>query len=284
MEQLRAALANWLDPQLIGAVALAWSGRIAAALVIFFVGRILVRVLTEGFRKAVRRVGVEETVSRFLGKVISIVLLVLVALTAVTALGVPTTHFLAILGAAGLALGLALRDSLSNVAAGVMLVFIRPFKVGDSIEAAGVAGTVQDVGIFDTVIKSPDNRVITVPNRLVYGGTIVNSSREPLRRVDLLIPMTYTADVRKAKRAGQRYSQGGGARAARAGGGYRAAGSYARQYDASRARLGKHRRLRKRARPAARAHQERFRRSWHTVDRRRAAVAARCAAGCRADA
>ena len=199
MEQLRAALANWLDPQLIGAVALAWSGRIAAALVIFFVGRILVRVLTQGFRKAVQRVGVDETVSRFLGKVISIALLVLVALTAVTALGVPTTHFLAILGAAGLALGLALRDSLSNVAAGVMLVFIRPFKVGDSIEAAGVAGTVQDVGIFDTVIKSPDNRVITVPNRLVYGGTIVNSSCEPLRRVDLLIPMTYAADVRKAK-------------------------------------------------------------------------------------
>ena len=199
MEELRATLSNWLDPQLIGAVALTWGGRILGALAIFFIGRIVVRALTDWFRRVVRRFGVDETLITFFGSVIYIALLVLVALTAVAALGVPTTNFLVILSTAGLAIGLALRDSLANVASGVMLVFLRPFRLGDAIEAAGVAGTVETVGIFSTVIKSPDNRVITVPNRLVLAGTIVNASSQPLRRIDLTIPMAYGSDVRKAK-------------------------------------------------------------------------------------
>jgi small conductance mechanosensitive channel len=199
MEELRAALSNWLDPQLIGAVLLTWSGRIVAALAIFIIGRIISGALTDWFRKVVRRFAVDETLVTFFGSVIYIVLLVLVALTAVAALGVPTTNFLVMLSAAGLAIGLALRDSLSNVASGVMIVFLRPFRVGDSIEAAGAAGAVEGIGIFSTIIKSPDNRVIMVPNRLVLAGTIVNASSQPQRRIDLTIPMTYLADVRKAK-------------------------------------------------------------------------------------
>ncbi|HLF12882.1 MAG TPA: mechanosensitive ion channel domain-containing protein, partial [Gammaproteobacteria bacterium] len=130
---------------------------------------------------------------------IYVVLLVLVVLTAVAALGVPTANFLAILGAAGLAIALALKDSLANFSSGVMLVFFRPFKIGDFIEAAGITGTVESIGIFDTVVISPDNRVIIVPNSLVYGGTIVNTTREPVRRIDLLIPISYEDDVAKAK-------------------------------------------------------------------------------------
>jgi small conductance mechanosensitive channel len=199
MEEIRAALSNWLDPQLIGTLLLTWGGRVLAALVIFIIGRMVTRALTDWFRRVVRRFGVDETLITFFGSVINIVLLVLVIMTSVSALRVPMTSFFAILGAAGLAIGLALRDSLSNVASGVMIVFLRPFRVHDSIEAAGVAGTVESIGIFGTVIKSPDNREIMVPNRLVLAGTIVNASSQPVRRIDLMIPMTYVADVRKAK-------------------------------------------------------------------------------------
>lgn len=199
MEELSARLSSWMDPHLIGAVLLSWSGRICAAVLIFFIGRMIAKGLAAWARRAFNRVGVDETLGRFFGSLINMVLLVLIVLTAVTALGVPTTNFLAILGAAGLAIGLALKDSLSNLAAGVMLVFFQPFRVGDTIEAAGVSGTVEDIGAFDTVIKSPDNRTITVPNSLLYAGTIVNSSREALRRVDLLIPISYEDDVAKAK-------------------------------------------------------------------------------------
>jgi small conductance mechanosensitive channel len=188
-----------MDPHLIGAVLLSWSGRIAAAVLIFFIGRMIAKGLTAWARRAFHRVGVDETLSRFFGSLINMVLLVLIVLTAVTALGVPTTNFLAILGAAGLAVGLALKDSLSNLAAGVMLVFFQPFRVGDAIEAAGVSGTVEDIGAFNTIVKSPDNRTIIVPNSLLYAGTIVNSSREALRRIDLVIPISYEDDVAKAK-------------------------------------------------------------------------------------
>ena len=127
------------------------------------------------------------------------VLLVFLVLTAFSALGVPTTNFLAIVGAAGLAVGLALKDSLSNFSSGVMLVFFRPFKVGDQIDAAGVGGVVESIGIFNVVLKTPDNRVITVPNSLIYAGAITNYNAESTRRVDLTIAIGYDADIPQAK-------------------------------------------------------------------------------------
>jgi len=117
-----------------------------------------------------------------------------------SALGVHTTNFLAIIGAASLAVGLALKDSLSNFSSGVMLVVFRPFKVGDQIEAAGVGGVVDAIGMYNVTLKTPDNRVITVPNSLVYSGTITNYNAEPRRRIDLLIPIGYDADIPQAKR------------------------------------------------------------------------------------
>lgn len=199
METLLASLLGWIDPQVAGDLALFWAGRIFAALLIFFVGRVVARALSAWFRRGVLKISMDETLSRFLSNVMYIALLIIMVLTAVATLGVPTANFLAILGAAGLAIGLALRDSLANFASGVMLIFFRPFKVGDFIEAAGVCGVVESIGIYDTVIKSPDNRVITVPNRLVYGGTITNASSEPVRRIDLIIPIVYQDDVTQAK-------------------------------------------------------------------------------------
>src|SRR5262249_26308599 len=127
------------------------------------------------------------------------VLLVFVVLTAVSALGVPTTNFLAIVGAAGLAIGLALKDSLSNFSSGVMLVFFRPFKVGDQIDVAGVGGVVDNIGIFNVTLRTADNRAVIVPNSLVYGGTITNYNAELTRRIDLTIAVGYDADIPQAK-------------------------------------------------------------------------------------
>jgi small conductance mechanosensitive channel len=146
-----------------------------------------------------RRVGVDDTLSRFLGNMIYIVLLVFLAITVAGTLGVETLNFVAILGMAGLAVGLALKDSLSNFSSGVMLVFFRPFQVGDQIEAAGVGGIVESIGIFNTVLKTPDNRVLHVPNSLVYAGTITNYNAESSRRVDMTIAIGYHADIPQAK-------------------------------------------------------------------------------------
>jgi small conductance mechanosensitive channel len=199
MAEFSAWLSTWLEPRLVGDVLLLWGGRLLAALAIFVVGRLFLRAVTKAATSAMQRVGLDNTLSRFLGNLLYTVLLVFLALTALAALGVPTLNFIAIVGAAGLAVGLALKDSLSNFASGVMLVFFRPFKVGDHIEAAGVAGTVESVGIFDVVLKTPDNRVINVPNRLIYGGTITNYNAESTRRVDLAIAIGYDADIPQAK-------------------------------------------------------------------------------------
>jgi small conductance mechanosensitive channel len=199
MDELRTTISEWLDPQLVGEVLVTWSGRLLAALAIFVIGRIVVRALTRGFHHAMQRVGVDPTLNRFLGNLIYMALLVFVILTAITALGVPTTNFLAIVGAAGLAIGLALKDSLSNFSSGVMLVFFRPFQVGDQIDAAGTGGVVESIGIFNVTLKTADNRVVTVPNSLIYGGTITNYNAEPTRRIDLTVAIGYDADIPQAK-------------------------------------------------------------------------------------
>jgi len=198
MQQFLSSLS--LDPGVIWSIALDWSGRILAALLTFVIGRWVAGAVANAITKAMNRASVEETLSRFLHSIIYMTLLVFVVLMAASSLGVDTTSFLAILGAAGLAVGLALKDSLSNFSSGVMLVFFRPFKVGDYVEAGGVAGTVNSIGIFNTIVKTPDNRVITVPNSLIYGSTITNYSAEATRRIDLVIGVAYEDDVDLAKR------------------------------------------------------------------------------------
>ena len=199
MENLLGALGTQLEPAVIGSLILSWSGRLLAALVIFLIGRWVAKALRSWFGRAAAGAEMDETLSRFLSSLIYIVLMVFVVLTALSALGVNTTNFLAILGAAGLAVGLALKDSLSNFAAGVMLVLFRPFKSGDFIEAAGISGSVQSIRIFNTVLKTPDNRVITVPNSLIYADTITNYSAEDTRRIDLVIGIGYDDDIARAR-------------------------------------------------------------------------------------
>jgi small conductance mechanosensitive channel len=199
MKALISSLSEWLDPSQLGPIALDWGGRIVAALLIFVIGRWVIGLIAGAAVRAMDQADIDETLSQFLRSLINMTLLVMVILTAVGALGVPTTNFLAILGAAGLAIGLALKDSLSNFSSGVMLVFFRPFQVGDFVEAGGALGTVVSIGIFNSIIKTGDNRVITVPNSIIYGGTITNYSAETTRRIDLVIGVGYNDDIAQAR-------------------------------------------------------------------------------------
>ena len=199
MDSLRETLAIWLDPQLTGPLVLGWGLRLLAALLIFVVGRWVAKALIRWAGRAFTTAELDATLSRFLSSILYMVLIVFVVLTALSAIGINTTNFIAIFGAAGLAVGLALKDSLSNLAAGVMLVFFRPFKAGDFIEAAGISGTVDSIKIFNTILRTADNRVITVPNSLIYADTITNFSAEDRRRIDLVIGIGYDDDVARAK-------------------------------------------------------------------------------------
>jgi small conductance mechanosensitive channel len=199
MEQLQAWISTWLDPRVVGETLLVWSGRLFAALAVFVIGRFVLRALTRWATRGMRRAGVDDTLNRFLGNLLYTAMLFFLVLSALQQLGVETTSFLTIVGAAGLAIALALKDSLGNFSSGVMLVFFRPFKVGDQIDAAGVSGVVESIGIFHVVLKTPDNRIINVPNALVYGGTITNYNAESTRRIDLTIAVGYDADIPQAK-------------------------------------------------------------------------------------
>lgn len=174
--------------------------KIVIAVAIFYVGKWIVRKITDLVTKITRKTGkVDETLLKFLSNIIYYALMIVVILTALQQLGVNTTSFLAILGAAGLAIGLALKDSLSNFASGVMIILFRPFKIGDFINAGGVSGTVEEISIFNTILKTGDNQSLIVPNGSITSGTITNVNAKPTRRVDLLIGISYDDDIKKAK-------------------------------------------------------------------------------------
>lgn len=174
--------------------------RIIIAIVIFYIGKWVARKLTDLVVKITRKTGkVDETLLKFLSNIIYYVLMIVVILTALEQVGVDTTSFLAILGAAGLAIGLALKDSLSNFASGVMIIMFRPFKVGDFIVAGGVSGSVEEISIFNTILKTGDNQTLIVPNGTITSGTITNVNAKPTRRVDLVVGIGYDDDIKKAK-------------------------------------------------------------------------------------
>jgi small conductance mechanosensitive channel len=176
-----------------------WSIRILVALAIWFVGKWIAGKLAGVVKKLMSKGGLDEMLVQFLGNIVYTVLLVVVIIAALDHLGIQTTSLLAIFGAAGLAIGLALKDSLANFSSGVMIILFRPFKVGDFIEAAGTAGVVEEVRIFATLLRTGDNRQIIVPNGQIYSGTIVNVSAKPTRRIDLVFGIGYDDDIRKAK-------------------------------------------------------------------------------------
>jgi len=174
--------------------------KIIAAALIFFIGRWIAKLIVNFTKKMMAKADIEDTLERFLTNLLYAVLMVAVIIATINQLGVQTTSLLAVVGAAGLAIGLALQGSLANFASGVMIVAFRPYRVGDFIEAGGVSGTVVEVQIFTTVLKSPDNKRIIVPNSQIMAGTIVNISANPTRRLDLVAGCGYDDDLDKVRR------------------------------------------------------------------------------------
>lgn len=173
--------------------------KVVAAIAILIIGRWIARGLTSLTRRAMEKGKVDTMLARFIGNLVYAALLTFVVLAAINQLGVQTTSFIAIIGAAGLAIGLALQGSLANLAAGVLIILFRPYKVGDYVEGGGVAGTVEEVQIFTTVLKTPDNKTVIVPNGQVMGGTITNFSARAERRIDLVVGVGYDADLDKTR-------------------------------------------------------------------------------------
>ena len=173
--------------------------KVVAAAIIFIVGRWLAKFLTSVLEQMMIRSGLDSMLVSFLRNIVYTAAMAFVFLAVLAKLGIQTTSFIAVLGAAGLAIGLALQGSLSNFASGVMLVLFRPFKVGDYIEAGGTSGTVEEMLIFSTKMKTPDNKAVFVPNGSITGGTIVNYSAKDTRRVDLVFGVSYEDDISKVK-------------------------------------------------------------------------------------
>ena len=170
------------------------------ALLIFFIGKWIVNKIVTILGKVLRKInGIDETLVKFLENIVYYALLTVVIIAALNKLGIATTSFLAILGAAGLAIGLALKDSLGNFASGVMIVIFKPFKVGDSVIAGGVTGTVTEVTIFNTVFLTADNQKIIVPNSSITGGSITNVNANDTRRVDIIVGISYEDNIKHAK-------------------------------------------------------------------------------------
>lgn len=172
---------------------------LAVGLVVFFVGKFIASKVAHWCEKRLLKASVDQAVAGFASSILYALMFAGIALMALGQIGVETTSFIAILGAAGLAVGLALQGSLSNFASGVLIILLRPFRSGDFIDAGGQMGTVNRIELFHTYLKTPDNRVIIVPNSSVMNGSIVNFSREATRRLDLVIGISYDADIRLAK-------------------------------------------------------------------------------------
>jgi len=169
------------------------------ALAIFYFGKMFISLAVRGLRNVMRRQEVDKTLETFVTNLVRMVLLVVVVIAAIGQLGIETTSFIAIFGAAGLAVGLALQGSLSNFAAGVLIVLFRPYRVGDFVEAAGISGSVEKVQILTTVLKTGDNKQIIVPNGQIMDSIITNYSANDKRRVDMVVGVSYGDDLDKVR-------------------------------------------------------------------------------------
>lgn len=172
---------------------------IILALLIFIIGRFVAKRIVKVSKKLMKKSNMDDLLVNFLGSIMSGILLLFIIIASLNQLGVDTTSLIALVGAAGLAIGLALQNSLANFAAGVMMIIFKPFKVGDFVEAAGTSGIVENIQIFNTTFRSPDNKELIVPNGLIFGDTITNYSARATRRIDLVIGIAYDADIKQAK-------------------------------------------------------------------------------------
>ena len=176
-----------------------WGFKIVIAIVIFYVGKLIAKLIRSLIKKGMRRAKADELLVDFIGNISYAILLIAVVLAAIDSLGVNVTSLLAIVGAAGLAIGLAMKDSLSNFAAGVMLIVLRPFKTGDYITAGGTSGVVDQIDLFATIMHTPDNQRIIVPNSAIMGDNITNTSALPTRRLDLVFGISYDDNIGQAR-------------------------------------------------------------------------------------
>ena len=172
---------------------------VVIAIAIFYVGKMVISLVVRGLHKVMQRQEVDKTLETFVCNLVRMVLLVVVVIAAIGQTGIETTSFIAIFGAAGLAVGLALQGSLSNFAAGVLIVLFRPYRVGDFIEAAGINGSVEQVQILTTVLKTGDNKQVIVPNGQIMDSIITNYSANDTRRVDMVVGVSYDDDLDKVR-------------------------------------------------------------------------------------
>ncbi|MBR9910758.1 MAG: mechanosensitive ion channel [Gammaproteobacteria bacterium] len=173
--------------------------KLLMAIVVYVIGKWLANAIANGLMKGLNSRKVDPTIGRFTRNIVYYVLLVIVVIATLSQLGIQTASFVAVLGAAGLAIGFALQGSLANFAAGVLLILFRPFKVGDYVEAGGSAGVVKEISIFSTILTTPDNKVVTIANNAVMGNIITNYSAMATRRVDLVVGVGYGSNLALVK-------------------------------------------------------------------------------------
>ncbi|WP_226093029.1 small-conductance mechanosensitive channel MscS [Dickeya oryzae] len=198
MEELNVAesmgrLQSWLVNN--QHILLQYAVNVVASLVILCVGMLIARMMSNTLNRLMVTRGIDVTVADFLSALVRYGIIAFTLIAALSRVGVQTTSVIAVLGAAGLAVGLALQGSLSNFAAGVLLVMFRPFRTGESVDLGGIAGTVTQVQIFSTTLLTADGKVIVVPNGKIIAGNIINSSREPNRRTEIIVGVAYDADI-----------------------------------------------------------------------------------------
>ena len=186
--------------ELMQALTIQYGVKVLMALVIFVIGKWVVKRLSVVLENLMEKNAVDSAIRHFTGSLVYYTLLIFVCIAALGQLGIQTASFVAIVGAAGLAVGLALQGSLSNFAAGVLLLLFRPFKVGDFVETAGTSGVIQSIQIFTTVLFTPDNKKVIVPNGRIIGDNIVNYSANDTRRVDLVFGIGYQDDIDAARK------------------------------------------------------------------------------------
>jgi len=178
---------------------MSYGPKLLLAVVVLIIGLWIINRFVRLIRAGMEKSNAEPTLARFLANLSSVGLKALLLISVASMIGIETTSFIAVLGAAGLAVGLALQGSLANFAGGVLVLLFRPYKVGDFVEAQGVTGTVSEIQIFNTIMKTPDNKVIIVPNGSISNGIITNFSMEATRRVDFVFGIGYGDDIAKAK-------------------------------------------------------------------------------------
>ncbi len=197
LEQPVDQLTTWSEKGM--ALVMTYGPKVLVALLVLWVGTLLIRMLAKVLNKVLDRRGVEPTLKRFLHSLVTISLRVLLFLTVIQMMGVATTSFVAIVGAAGLAVGLALQGTLANFAGGTLILLFKPYKVGDLIDAQGVLGTVKEIQIFTTILLTSENKTAIIPNGPMANGNIINYSAEGRMRVDLTMGVAYGQPLEKVR-------------------------------------------------------------------------------------